>query len=129
MDSTEHTIRVLQAIRQLGVHIALDDFGTGFSSLSYLKRLPINKLKVDRSFVRDVASDARDAAIVEGVVTMADKLGLEVLVEGVETVEQFRFLRTLQCDHFQGYYFARPMPWNDLVQFLNHRNQSACLQQ
>ena len=118
MDSAEHTIQALQALRQLGVHIALDDFGTGFSSLSYLKRLPINKLKVDRSFVGDVAVDSRDAAIVEGVVTMADKLGLEVLIEGVETAEQFHFLRTLQCDHFQGYYFARPMALSALKAYL-----------
>lgn len=119
MDSAEHTIQALKALRRLGVHIALDDFGTGFSSLSYLKRLPIHKLKVDRSFVRDVATDSRDAAIVEGVVTMADKLGLEVLVEGVETVEQFDHLRLLQCDHFQGYYFARPMALSALEHFLN----------
>ncbi|KHJ51270.1 diguanylate cyclase [Vreelandella venusta] len=118
MDSAESTIQALQAIRRLGVHIALDDFGTGFSSLSYLKRLPINKLKVDRSFVRDVANDTRDAAIVEGVVTMADKLGLEVLIEGVETAEQFAYLRQLQCDHFQGYYFARPMSLTALKDFL-----------
>lgn len=118
MDSAEHTIQALQAIRQLGVHIALDDFGTGFSSLSYLKRLPINKLKVDRSFVNDVAVDSRDAAIIEGVVTMADKLGLEVLIEGVETAEQFHYLRTLQCDHFQGYYFARPMALSALKAYL-----------
>lgn len=118
MDSAETTIQALSAIRRLGVHIALDDFGTGFSSLSYLKRLPINKLKVDRSFIRDVANDTRDAAIVEGVVTMADKLGLEVLVEGVETAEQFAYLRQLQCDHFQGYYFARPMSLAALKDFL-----------
>ena len=118
MDSAEHTIQALQALRQLGVHIALDDFGTGFSSLSYLKRLPINKLKVDRSFVGDVAVDSRDAAIVEGVVTMADKLGLEVLIEGVETAEQFHFLRTLQCGHYQGYYFARPMALSALKAYL-----------
>lgn len=118
MDSAEHTIQALQALRQLGVHIALDDFGTGFSSLSYLKRLPINKLKVDRSFVGDVAVDSRDAAIVKGVVTMADKLGLEVLIEGVETAEQFHFLRTLQCGHYQGYYFARPMALSALKAYL-----------
>ncbi|WP_311064509.1 EAL domain-containing protein [Halomonas sp. DWK9] len=118
MDSAEHTIQALKAIRQLGVHIALDDFGTGFSSLSYLKRLPINKLKVDRSFVNDVAVDSRDAAIIEGVVTMADKLGLDVLIEGVETAEQFHYLRTLQCDHFQGYYFARPMALSALKAYL-----------
>ncbi|WP_404472192.1 EAL domain-containing protein [Vreelandella venusta] len=118
MDSTEHTIQALHALRKMGVHIALDDFGTGFSSLSYLKRLPINKLKVDRSFVREVVSDTRDAAIVEGVVTMANKLGLEVLIEGIETAEQLHYFNALQCDHFQGYYFARPMPLEALYAFL-----------
>lgn len=118
MDSAETTIQSLQALRKMGVHIALDDFGTGFSSLSYLKRLPINKLKVDRSFVRDVVNDTRDAAIVEGVITMAAKLGLEVLAEGVETSAQLHYLRSLRCAHFQGYYFARPMPLVALQDFL-----------
>lgn len=118
MDSAEHTIQALHALRRMGVHIALDDFGTGFSSLSYLKRLPINKLKVDRSFVREVVNDSRDAAIVDGVVTMADKLGLEVLIEGIETCEQFNYFKGLQRAHFQGYYFARPMPLAVLYAFL-----------
>ncbi|UXZ54076.1 EAL domain-containing protein [Halomonas sp. 7T] len=118
MDSTEHTIQALHALRKMGVHIALDDFGTGFSSLSYLKRLPINKLKVDRSFVRDIVSDSRDAAIVDGVVTMANKLGLEVLIEGIETAEQLNYFKTLPYAHFQGYYFARPMPLVALYTFL-----------
>lgn len=118
MDSAEHTIQALHALRRMGVHIALDDFGTGFSSLSYLKRLPISKLKIDRSFVREVVNDRRDAAIVDGVVTMADKLGLEVLIEGIETAEQFNYFKGLQRAHFQGYYFARPMPLASLYAFL-----------
>ncbi|MFN2408894.1 MAG: putative bifunctional diguanylate cyclase/phosphodiesterase [Halomonas sp.] len=118
MDSVEQAIQTLQAIRQLGVHIAMDDFGTGFSSLSYLKRLPISKIKIDRSFINDVISDHRDAAIVEGVVTMAAKLKLDVLVEGVETAEQFAYLKAHHCDYFQGYYLARPMPLNALIDFL-----------
>ncbi|AQU84318.1 MULTISPECIES: sensor domain-containing protein [unclassified Halomonas] len=118
MDSAEHTIQALHALRSMGVHIALDDFGTGFSSLSYLKRLPINKLKVDRSFVREVVNDSRDAAIVDGVVAMAAKLGLEVLIEGIETSEQFGYFEALQCEHFQGFYFARPMPLSALYAFL-----------
>ncbi|WP_083007690.1 sensor domain-containing protein [Halomonas sp. GT] len=118
MDSTEHAIKTLQDLRSLGVHIALDDFGTGFSSLSYLKRLPINKLKIDRSFVRDVVNDSRDAAIVDGVVTMAAKLGLEVLIEGVETAEQYAYLNARHSTHFQGFYFARPMPFSAIRTFL-----------
>ncbi|MGM0543071.1 MAG: sensor domain-containing protein [Pseudomonadota bacterium] len=118
MDSAEQAIQALQNLRQLGVHVALDDFGTGFSSLSYLKRLPINKIKIDRSFVRDVITDRHDAAIIDGVVAMASKMGLEVLVEGVETAEQFGYLAQRRCDYFQGYYFARPMPLSDLRAFL-----------
>lgn len=119
MDSTEQAIQALQDLRCLGVHIALDDFGTGFSSLSYLKRLPINRIKIDRSFVRDVITDINDAAIIDGVVAMAGKMGLEVLVEGVETAEQFTYLEQRKCDYFQGYYFARPMPLSALYAFLN----------
>lgn len=119
MDSTEQAIQTLQDLRSLGVHIALDDFGTGFSSLSYLKRLPINRIKIDRSFVRDVITDISDAAIIDGVLAMAGKMGLEVLVEGVETPEQFAYLEQRKCDYFQGYYFARPMPFSALCDFLN----------
>lgn len=118
MDSAEQAIQALQRIRQLGVHIAMDDFGTGFSSLSYLKRLPINRIKIDRSFVRDVITDRHDAAIIDGVVAMAGKMELEVLVEGVETAEQFAYLAQRHCDYLQGYYFARPMPLNALLDFL-----------
>jgi diguanylate cyclase (GGDEF)-like protein/PAS domain S-box-containing protein len=118
MDSAEQAIEALQELRALGVHVALDDFGTGFSSLSYLKRLPINKIKIDRSFVRDVITDHNDAAIINGVVAMADKMGLAVLVEGVETAEQFNYLTHCHCDYFQGYYFARPMPLDALCAFL-----------
>ncbi|GEK49869.1 sensor domain-containing protein [Vreelandella venusta] len=119
MDSTEHVIQTLQDLRSLGVHIALDDFGTGFSSLSYLKHLPINKLKIDRSFVRDVVNDTRDAAIVDGVVTMAAKLGLEVLIEGVETAEQYAYLNARHSTHFQGFHFARPMPFSAIRTLLD----------
>lgn len=118
MDSAEQAIQALQDLRELGVHIALDDFGTGFSSLSYLKRLPINRIKIDRSFVRDVITDRYDAAIIDGVVAMAGKMGLEVLVEGVETLAQFAYLEQRHCDYFQGYYFARPMPLEALCAFL-----------
>ncbi|MBT2771211.1 EAL domain-containing protein [Halomonas sp. ISL-60] len=120
MDSAEQAIQALKSLRTLGVQIALDDFGTGFSSLSYLKRLPINRIKIDRSFVRDVISDRRDAAIIDGVVAMANKMGLEVLVEGVEEAEQFNYLQQRGCDYFQGYYFARPMPLDALREFLHN---------
>ena len=118
MDSAEQAIQALEDLSALGVHIALDDFGTGFSSLSYLKRLPINKIKIDRSFVRDVITDHNDAAIIDGIVAMAGKMGLGVLVEGGETLEQFTYLEKCHCHYFQGYYFARPMPLDALRAFL-----------
>ncbi|MCL7928722.1 EAL domain-containing protein [Halomonas llamarensis] len=124
MESAERAIGALDSLRKLGVRIAMDDFGTGFSSLSYLKRLPINKIKIDRSFVQDVISDHRDAAIIEGVVTMAAKMELDVLVEGVETSAQHAFLRKQLCDTFQGFYFARPMPFDDLVRFMREQHST-----
>ncbi|WP_416140819.1 EAL domain-containing protein [Halomonas sp. HK25] len=118
MDSTERVIEALRSLRDHGVRIAIDDFGTGFSSLSYLKHLPINKIKIDRSFVREVDSDHRDAAIIKGVVFMASMLGLDVVVEGVETASQYAHLGRLHCETFQGFYFARPMPIEAVVAFL-----------
>ena len=120
MDSAEQAIQALRDLRALGVQIALDDFGTGFSSLSYLKWLPIDRIKIDRSFVRDVTTDRFDAAIIDGVVAMAGKMGLEVLVEGVETAEQLGYLQQRHCDYFQGYYFAHPMPLSVLLEFLHN---------
>ncbi|WP_243737198.1 sensor domain-containing protein [Halomonas ventosae] len=128
MDSTERVIEALQALRESGVRIAIDDFGTGFSSLSYLKHLPIHKIKIDRSFVREVVSDHRDAAIIEGVVTMAGKLRLDLVVEGVETESQYTYLCQQHCNTFQGFYFARPMPLEALVPFLKeHHNRGGKL--
>ncbi|MDW7745228.1 EAL domain-containing protein [Halomonas sp.] len=122
MDSTERVIETLQELRRHDIRVAIDDFGTGYSSLSYLKYLPISKIKIDRSFVREVVSDHRDAAIIEGVVSMAGKLGLELVVEGVETEAQYDYLLKQRCESFQGYYFARPMPLEDLIPYLTkHR--------
>lgn len=109
MHDIEQHLGSLHALRRLGAKIAVDDFGTGYSSLSYLKHLPIDALKVDRSFVRDMAMDTNDAAIVTAIVRMARSLGLRTVAEGVETVEQLEQLRALGCDAAQGYYFGRPM--------------------
>ncbi|MDI5922794.1 EAL domain-containing protein [Halomonas sp. LR5S13] len=122
MDNADRCIETLHALRRQGVHVAIDDFGTGFSSLSYLKYLPISKIKVDRSFVREVLNDHRDAAIIQGMVYIAGKLELEVVIEGVETGAQFNYLREQHCETFQGYYFARPMPLEDLIHFLKERS-------
>jgi len=105
----EHAERVLRALADAGIRVAIDDFGTGYSSLSYLTRFPVAALKVDRSFVADVLADPADAAIVRAIIDMAHTLGFLVVAEGVESEAQAAFLRSLGCEHAQGYFFARPM--------------------
>ncbi len=121
LQDTDLVVCTLHAIRELGVSIAIDDFGTGFSSLSYIKLLPANKIKIDRSFIKDVIENHSDAAITQGVISMAHNLGLEVVAEGVETEAHAAFLRKSQCDLLQGFVFARPMPFEDLVTFMNEQ--------
>jgi len=99
----------VQALKDLGVNLALDDFGTGYSSLSHLKRFPIDTLKIDQSFVRDLATDADDASIVSAVISMGESLHIRVVAEGVETREQLTFLQEHSCPEGQGYYFSRPV--------------------
>lgn len=117
----DQVIRTLHDLRDLGVGIAIDDFGTGFSSLSYIKLLPAGKIKIDRSFIRDVIQDRSDAAITQGVISMAHHLSLDVVAEGVETDAQAAFLRRNQCDLLQGFLFARPMPLNLLEEYMHTR--------
>ena len=114
MDSAERSIVALEALKALGVRLAIDDFGTGYSSLSYLKRFPLDKLKIDQSFVAGMATDANDRAIATAVVAMAHSLGLEVLAEGVETAVQFDMLRSLGCETVQGYWLGHPVPAEQL---------------
>jgi diguanylate cyclase (GGDEF)-like protein/PAS domain S-box-containing protein len=118
MTNPVEAIRVLTLLSDLGIQISVDDFGTGYSSLSYLKRFPIHKIKIDRSFVRDITHDAEDAAIVTAVVAMAHSLDCRVVAEGVETEAQLAFLRRLGCDEYQGYYFSRPLPGPALMERL-----------
>jgi diguanylate cyclase (GGDEF)-like protein/PAS domain S-box-containing protein len=116
MRDVEQTLSTLKNLRGIGVHLAIDDFGTGFSSLSYLSRFPIQTLKVDRSFVKDIGSDTSNTAIASAVISMAHTLGLRVVAEGVETREQRDFLRARRCDELQGYLFSKPVAIDELMQ-------------
>ena len=118
MENPESATQLLTEVRQLGVKVAVDDFGTGYSSLSYLKQLPIDTLKLDKSFVTGATTDPDDAALVMAIVTLAHNLRLRVVAEGIETDEQLAFLRLLRCDEGQGYLFSRPQPAELLGQTL-----------
>ncbi|MBF6022403.1 EAL domain-containing protein [Lysobacter niastensis] len=125
MANAEQTSATLQALRSIGVGLAIDDFGTGYSSLAYLKRLPINTLKIDKEFIGDLTHDPEDEAITSTVITMARSLGLTVVAEGVETVDQMRFLREHGCDEIQGYWLARPLEAQHCFAFIRTWTPSA----
>lgn len=123
MEDVESAIQIMQEIKKTGVAIAIDDFGTGYSSLAYIKRFPIDVLKVDRSFVMDIPEDKNDMAITAAVIAMAQKLSMTVVAEGVETQEQLQFLRQNNCDEGQGYLFSRPLSLGQLHQFLSENER------
>ncbi|MNP14666.1 Phytochrome-like protein cph2 [compost metagenome] len=114
IQNLEDTIAKMHTLKKLGVSFAMDDFGTGYSSLTYLKRLPVDALKIDQSFIRDATQDPNDAEIVRAIVAMARSLDLAVIAEGVETSEQLAFLEKLGCHLYQGYLYSRPLP---LIEF------------
>ncbi|MFA7097410.1 MAG: EAL domain-containing protein, partial [Gammaproteobacteria bacterium] len=118
MENTDSAVATLHMLKELGLHLAIDDFGTGYASLSYLKRFPLDRLKIDRSFVQDIITNTDDAAIARAIIAMAHSLNLKVIAEGVETEEQLSYLRAHGCDEIQGYYFSRPLPPEEVEEFL-----------
>jgi diguanylate cyclase (GGDEF)-like protein len=118
---TQPVLEKAKQLKALGLTLSIDDFGTGYSSLSYLKRFPVDKLKVDQSFVRDMATDAEDATLVQAIVHMAKSLGLKTIAEGVESEVVLEQLCSSHCDEAQGYFFGRPMPAEDFADYLHER--------
>jgi EAL domain-containing protein (putative c-di-GMP-specific phosphodiesterase class I) len=125
MQNVERGIKLLDAIQSRGVRLAIDDFGTGYSSMSMMKRFPIDTIKIDRSFVRDLDNNAEDRAIATAIINMGKALGLTVVAEGVETTEQDAFLRGRSCDELQGYLFSKPVPPEQVPALLRRAIKSA----
>lgn len=123
MQNAEQVIHTLEALKQLGIQISIDDFGTGYSSLSYLKNFPIDRLKIDKSFVNNITNSAGDAVIAESIIAMAKSLKLGVIAEGVETAAQYQFLKSSGCHEMQGYYFSKPVPVNQLLSQLTKEDK------
>jgi EAL domain-containing protein (putative c-di-GMP-specific phosphodiesterase class I) len=121
--SIDDTIEKLMQLKQLGVSISLDDFGTGYSSLSYLKMLPINYLKIDRSFINGILKDKQDFAIIESIISLSHSLGVSVVAEGVEDELQLKTLMQLHCDEIKGFYYAKPMTAEYVNHFLDKKSQ------
>ncbi len=121
MEHVDKTTEMLNELDQMGIELAIDDFGTGYSSLGYLKRFPVSKVKIDRSFVRDIHCDPEDAAIVRAVIALGHGLGRKVVAEGVETEDQLSYLREQGCDEVQGYFFSRPLAADDCEAYLRNR--------
>jgi EAL domain-containing protein (putative c-di-GMP-specific phosphodiesterase class I) len=123
LENFKDTISMMQKLRSIGVRFSLDDFGTGQSSLKYLKKLPLDQIKIDRSFVRDIVSDPNDATIVNTIIVMSKAMGLDVIAEGVENEAQREFLTRHGCPKFQGYLFGKPIPLDQFEKKLKDLSQ------
>jgi EAL domain-containing protein (putative c-di-GMP-specific phosphodiesterase class I) len=121
MKDIDAGVQIMKQIRKTGVHLHMDDFGTGYSSLSCLHRLPLNVLKIDRSFVTDLSERRDYAAVVNAIVHLAHNLGMKLVAEGVETSEQLTMLQALDCDYAQGYFFGRPVPADEADAFIQRK--------
>ena len=109
LSNADVVFETLRNLKRMGLRLTIDDFGTGYSSLNYLKQFPVNKLKIDRSFIREIAVDSDDAAITIAIISMAKSLNLKVIAEGVEDKAQMSFLREHECDEMQGFFFSKPL--------------------
>ncbi len=118
MQDIGYTNSVIKTLKDIGISISIDDFGTGYSSLAYLKRFPIDNLKIDISFIREITTDSDTASIVTAIIAMAHTLNLKTIAEGIETEEQWKFLRLLRCNMGQGYYISKPLPAEDAIKLL-----------
>jgi diguanylate cyclase len=123
MENMAEGVEKLQAVRNMGLRIAIDDFGTGYSSLAYIGRLPVNSLKIDKSFIHNVVNEPDKASIVSTIISLGHALRLEVIAEGVETEQQAQLLRLLRCDQIQGYLISRPVPADDIAALLKSDQQ------
>ena len=124
MTNPEESAAILQELSQMGVLVSVDDFGTGYSSMSYLRRFPIDNLKIDRGFVKDLMTRADDASIVQAIISLAHSLRLKVVAEGVETPEQLHSLRSMGCDQYQGFHFSPPISAAELGALIRRREST-----
>ncbi len=125
MENVERTSSKLESLKELGISISIDDFGTGYSSLSYLKRFPVQKLKIDQSFVKHAITDGQDRAIIQAIISMAKSMGLTICAEGVESTDQLALLLSMECDYAQGYLISRPLEYDKLTKWLGQLTESA----
>lgn len=126
--NVEYGVQVMEDLRKMGIHISMDDFGTGYSSLSQLDRLPINEMKLDRSFIQGLVEDSKKSSIVRAVIELGHHMDLRVVAEGIESPDELRYLTELECDQFQGYYFSKPLPSQEFSSFVRQWDGSALIQ-